>query len=210
MKLWLDAQLPPLLAHWINAQGMNLDAVAVREIGLRDANDAEIFRQARTADAVVMTKDRDFIRLLEEQGPPPQVIWLRVGNTSNASIRSREAGRGVGSASQRASSAKSSAGDMQLPPLPQHPRHPMPAGSPQPFGVGLSHQQIQIRIGPGVAPRSGAKQQLPSRRRIGGGDPITGLGHSPAASPRAAGLCPALSLEQKRALAPWRNHAVPP
>jgi hypothetical protein len=30
MKLFLDAQLPPLLTHWIYAQGMNLDAVAVR------------------------------------------------------------------------------------------------------------------------------------------------------------------------------------
>ena len=66
---------------------MNLDAVAVRDIGLRDANDAEIFRQACAADAVVMTKDRDFIRLLEEQGPPPRVIWLRVGNTSNAALQ---------------------------------------------------------------------------------------------------------------------------
>ncbi len=27
---------------------------------------------------MVMTKDRDFIRLLEEQVPPPQVIWLRL------------------------------------------------------------------------------------------------------------------------------------
>ena len=30
-----------------------------------------------------MTKDRDFIRLLDEQGSPPQVIWLRLGNSSN-------------------------------------------------------------------------------------------------------------------------------
>jgi predicted nuclease of predicted toxin-antitoxin system len=34
-----------------------------------------------------MTKDRDFIRLLDEHGPPPQVIWLTCGNTSSASLR---------------------------------------------------------------------------------------------------------------------------
>ncbi len=34
-----------------------------------------------------MTKDRDCIRLLEEQGPPPQVIWLRLGNGSNAALQ---------------------------------------------------------------------------------------------------------------------------
>jgi predicted nuclease of predicted toxin-antitoxin system len=46
-----------------------------------------IFKAAAEAGAVVMTKDRDFIRLLDEQGPPPQVIWLRLGNYSNAALQ---------------------------------------------------------------------------------------------------------------------------
>ena len=29
----------------------------------------------------------DFIRLLDEQGPPPQVIWLRLGNCSNTALQ---------------------------------------------------------------------------------------------------------------------------
>jgi predicted nuclease of predicted toxin-antitoxin system len=87
MTLWLDAQLPPQLADWINAQGWGIQAVAVRDVGLRDASDPVIFQAARSASAVVMTKDRDFIRLLEEQGPPPQVIWLRLGNCSNAALQ---------------------------------------------------------------------------------------------------------------------------
>ena len=87
MRLWLDAQLPPQLAAWINAQGWGIEAVAVREIGLRDASDPVIFQAARSAGAVVMTKDRDFIRLLDEQGPPPQVIWLRTGNSSNEALQ---------------------------------------------------------------------------------------------------------------------------
>ena len=72
MTLWLDAQLPPALARWISEQPWGVDAVAVRELGLRDASDPEIFRQARAAGAVVMTKDRDFIRLLDAQGPLPR------------------------------------------------------------------------------------------------------------------------------------------
>ena len=58
---WLDAQLPPLLAGWINAQGWGLHAVAVRDVGMRDASDPVIFQAARDAGVVVMTKDRDFI-----------------------------------------------------------------------------------------------------------------------------------------------------
>jgi predicted nuclease of predicted toxin-antitoxin system len=61
--------------------------VAVRDVGMRDASDPVIFQAARDAGVVVMTKDRDFIRLLDEQGPPPQVIWLRLGNCSNTALQ---------------------------------------------------------------------------------------------------------------------------
>ncbi len=64
-----------------------LEAVPVRELGLRDALDPEIFQAARQANALVMTKDRDFINLLEQNGPPPQVIWLRTGNSSNQALQ---------------------------------------------------------------------------------------------------------------------------
>jgi predicted nuclease of predicted toxin-antitoxin system len=85
--LWLDAQLSPALANWITEQFTQIQAVPVRELGLRNADDREIFVQARSAGAVVMTKDRDFLHLLFEQGPPPQVIWLRVGNSSNQALQ---------------------------------------------------------------------------------------------------------------------------
>jgi predicted nuclease of predicted toxin-antitoxin system len=55
--------------------------------GYRDAEDPEIFRAAREAGAVVMTKDSDFLDLLEQHGPPPQVLWVTLGNTSNARMR---------------------------------------------------------------------------------------------------------------------------
>jgi len=36
---------------------------------------------------MVMTKDRDFVDLLERLGPPPQVVWITCGNTSNRTMR---------------------------------------------------------------------------------------------------------------------------
>jgi predicted nuclease of predicted toxin-antitoxin system len=86
MKLWLDAQLPPALARWIGEQFL-IPASPVRELGLRDALDRAIFEAARQADAVVLTKDGDFARLLTALGPPPRIIWLRCGNTSNVRLR---------------------------------------------------------------------------------------------------------------------------
>ena len=34
-----------------------------------------------------MTKDADFVELVEQQGPPPQVVLVTCGNTSNAHLR---------------------------------------------------------------------------------------------------------------------------
>jgi predicted nuclease of predicted toxin-antitoxin system len=62
-------------------------AVAVRDLGLREARDHQIFNAARDANAVVLTKDSDFAILLERFGPPPSVVWLRCGNTSNANLK---------------------------------------------------------------------------------------------------------------------------
>lgn len=86
MILWLDAQLSPALAVWLRMR-FDLEVVAVRELGLRDAEDAEIYSAARDAGAVVITKDSDFVELLQRHGPPPQVLWLRCGNTSNPRLK---------------------------------------------------------------------------------------------------------------------------
>lgn len=32
--------------------------------------------------AIVLTKDDDFLKLLDRFGPPPKVVWVTIGNTS--------------------------------------------------------------------------------------------------------------------------------
>jgi len=34
-----------------------------------------------------MSKDSDFLNLLDRHGPPPKVIWVTCGNTSNQRMR---------------------------------------------------------------------------------------------------------------------------
>lgn len=82
-EIWIDAQLSPALAAWISRSHEDIDAQSARALGLRDAEDEEIFQAAREAGAVVMSKDSDFLDLLERHGPPPKVIWVTCGNTSN-------------------------------------------------------------------------------------------------------------------------------
>jgi len=82
---WVDAQLPPQLAPWLRHR-FDIESVAVRDVGLRDASDQEIFQAARDAKAIVISKDSDFRDLLERLGPPPQVVWITCGNTTNQKL----------------------------------------------------------------------------------------------------------------------------
>lgn len=87
MKFWLDAQFSPAIADWLNSEFPEHSTFALRDLGLRDADDTMIFLKARAEEAIVITKDSDFVTLVEYFGIPPQIIWVRCGNTSNASLR---------------------------------------------------------------------------------------------------------------------------
>jgi predicted nuclease of predicted toxin-antitoxin system len=72
---------------WINRTFYDIEAESVRALGLRDATDPEFFEEAKKADVVVMSKDDDFIQLIEQRGIPPKFIWITCGNTSNTKMR---------------------------------------------------------------------------------------------------------------------------
>jgi predicted nuclease of predicted toxin-antitoxin system len=86
MTIWIDAQLSPAIALWIE-NNFDVRAFALRDSGLRDAEDLEIFEAAKKADAVVIKKDSDVVSLLERLDEPPKIIWLTCGNTSNANLK---------------------------------------------------------------------------------------------------------------------------
>jgi predicted nuclease of predicted toxin-antitoxin system len=85
VKILLDAQLPPALARWLCEQGH--DAQPVREAGLREAEDAAIWEHARRTGAVILTKDEDFAARAQQEPTGPVIVWLRLGNSSNAALR---------------------------------------------------------------------------------------------------------------------------
>lgn len=86
MKIWVDAQLSPIIARWLT-ETQKVEAVPLRDLGLRDAEDSQIFFAARQNGAIVMSKDSDFAELVLRHGPPPQIIWITCGNTSNARLQ---------------------------------------------------------------------------------------------------------------------------
>ncbi|MBX3402320.1 MAG: DUF5615 family PIN-like protein [Phycisphaeraceae bacterium] len=89
MKIWVDAQLPPAIAPWIGAR-FGIKCVHLREAGIGVTDDLAIFQLLRTrADEspVILTKDEDFANLVTRLQPPPQVLWMRVGNVTNRALR---------------------------------------------------------------------------------------------------------------------------
>jgi predicted nuclease of predicted toxin-antitoxin system len=64
-----------------------VEAWGVRDHNLRDATDERIFAAAREADVLFITKDKDFVEMLNRLGTPPKVIWLRCGNTNEARLK---------------------------------------------------------------------------------------------------------------------------
>jgi predicted nuclease of predicted toxin-antitoxin system len=85
VKIWVDAQLSPLIAQWLSST-YGVEAIAVRDLRLRDARDRDIFLSAREAKAILLTKDSDMVDLVTQLGSPPQILWLTCGNTSNAKL----------------------------------------------------------------------------------------------------------------------------
>ena len=84
MLFIVDAQLPPALARLLESRGH--DAKHVAELGLTAAEDVHIWRYASRHNAVLVTKDEDFVTLSTLKNDGPAIIWIRVGNTRKQAL----------------------------------------------------------------------------------------------------------------------------
>ena len=50
--IWIDAHLSPAIATWINNTFEDISAFALRDLGLRDAEDWEIFEAAKAQGVI--------------------------------------------------------------------------------------------------------------------------------------------------------------
>lgn len=87
MNFLVDANLPPSLYAWLSAKGHM--ATAVRDAGLRDAEDEPIWDWAVAHGTVIASKDEDFAQRRNRQTDGPQILWIRIGNTTNEVLFAR-------------------------------------------------------------------------------------------------------------------------
>ena len=84
MKFLIDHQLPPALKLFFQSKG--IEAVHVAEVGMQSESDRVVWAYAKTNSFDLVSKDEDFIYLSSQDQAGPRVIWVRLGNCSNASL----------------------------------------------------------------------------------------------------------------------------
>ena len=60
------------------------EAKQVRELGIENYSDLEIWKFAKNNNFTIVTFDADFYDLTNLKGHPPKIIWLRFGNTKTS------------------------------------------------------------------------------------------------------------------------------
>jgi len=62
------------------------DAVHVRDVGLKAADDPDVWGYAKNNDSMIVSKDSDLHQRSFVFGQPPKVIWARLGNCSTKAV----------------------------------------------------------------------------------------------------------------------------
>jgi predicted nuclease of predicted toxin-antitoxin system len=84
LNFLVDAQLPPQLGRWIASRGH--EATHVFDAGLLAATDAAVWQHAIDQQAIIVSKDEDFVDRWLVSDNPVTVIWVRKGNCSNRAL----------------------------------------------------------------------------------------------------------------------------
>jgi len=87
MKFLIDSMLPLGLVVGLESRGHQ--AQHVNDVLGPDASDAKVFRHALETDAVLVSKDRDFIDMAEAADRAPQILLVRYGNATSKALATK-------------------------------------------------------------------------------------------------------------------------
>jgi predicted nuclease of predicted toxin-antitoxin system len=84
MKLLFDENLSHKLARLL--EDLFPNSIHVRDVGLKAADDPLVWEYAKDNGLILVSKDADMHQRSFMFGPPPKVIWVRLGNCSTAEV----------------------------------------------------------------------------------------------------------------------------
>lgn len=65
---------------------MGHEATHLLDVGLLESSDGAIWDYAMSQGAIIVTKDEDFAIRASVSEAPPRIVWIRIGNCSNARL----------------------------------------------------------------------------------------------------------------------------
>ena len=86
MKILFDQNISFRLVKRIN--DIFPEAEQVRNLGLENSTDQEIWNYAKEKDYTIITFDGDFYDFSLVWGHPPKIVWIRTGNKTTNEIES--------------------------------------------------------------------------------------------------------------------------
>lgn len=110
MSLLFDQNLSRRLPALVAAEFPGCEQVLLA--GLATAGDRAVWTYGATRGLAIVSKDADFVQLSATLGPPPKVVWLRVGNGPTRDVAALLRAR---AADIRAFLANSAAALLELP-----------------------------------------------------------------------------------------------
>ncbi|MDE0456162.1 MAG: DUF5615 family PIN-like protein [Chromatiales bacterium] len=84
MKLLFDHNLSHRLAGRLDDAFP--ESEHVRNVGLQEASDHAVWEYARSRGFAIVSKDEDFHQLSFLRGPPPKVVWVKLGNCTTDDV----------------------------------------------------------------------------------------------------------------------------
>lgn len=90
MKLLFDQNLSHRLIRAV--ADVYPDCEHVRNVGLKNAPDTEVWNYAKSNGFTIVSKDSDFHQRSLLLGYPPKVIWVKLGNCSAKAVEPNPAG----------------------------------------------------------------------------------------------------------------------
>lgn len=84
MKFLFDQNISFKITTLLNSEFP--ESQQVRQMGLENKSDIEIFDYTKEHDFSIVTFDSDFVDLNIVRGIPPKIIWLKTGNLTTKHI----------------------------------------------------------------------------------------------------------------------------
>jgi predicted nuclease of predicted toxin-antitoxin system len=84
MKLLFDENLSHKLVQLL--EDIFPQSIHVRDVGLKAADDPLVWEYAKNNDLILVSKDADMHQRSFLFGPPPKVVWVRLGNCSTSEV----------------------------------------------------------------------------------------------------------------------------